>query len=228
MDVADRQDIARLIDHTNLRPNATAKDIDALCREARQHHFHAVCVNPVHVAAAKKALEGSGVKVCSVIAFPFGAVPPSCKLHEAKAALTHGADELDVVANIGWIKERRFADLKAEAEALAHELRSESMKEGRSMTLKIIIETCYLDETEKIEASKIVKHSGAHFVKTSTGYGTGGATVHDVALIRKAVGEGFGIKASGGIKTFDEAAALVHAGATRIGTSNGLQIVGGH
>jgi deoxyribose-phosphate aldolase len=194
-----------LIDHTNLKPTMTRLDLVKLCAEAKRYKFWSVCVNPVWVKLAKK----QGVRVCSVIGFPLGANTLAIKAAEIKQAVKDGADELDVVMNhSGNILEEVKAAVKA--------------AQGR--TVKIIIETCYLTDKEKVSAAKQVKAGGADFVKTSTGMGTGGATIEDVKLLRRAVGKDFGIKASGGIKTREQAEAMIKAGANRIGTSSGVDI----
>jgi len=199
-----------LIDQTNLKPTATAEEIKKLCAEAKKYQFWSVCVNPLWVKLAKK----QGVRVCSVIGFPLGANTAAIKVAEIKQAVKDGADELDMVINqAGNILQEVLAAVKA--------------AEGR--TLKIIIETCYLTDKEKVLAAKLVKAGGADFVKTSTGFPASagqvsGATVEDVKLLRQAVGKDFGVKASGGIKTKEQAEAMIKAGANRIGTSSGVEI----
>lgn len=197
-------DLNSLIDHTNLKPNMTRFDLVSLCNEAKKYRFWSVCVNPVWVKLAKE----QGVRVCSVVGFPLGANTLAIKIAEAKQAIKDGAGEIDAVV--------MFQDLQSQLPALR--------LATKGKVLKIIIETCYLTDKEKIEAAKLVKASGADFVKTSTGLGTGGATVEDVALLRKAVGLDFGVKASGGIKTREQAEAMVAAGANRLGTSSGIAI----
>lgn len=201
-----------LIDQTLLKPTATAKEIEKLCLEAKKYRFWSVCVNPVWVSLAKK----QGVRVSTVIGFPLGANATEVKVAETIKAGEDGADELDMVINLGWLKAGRRKLILDEVMAVA------AAAEGK--VLKIIIETCYLTEREKVLAAKLAQAGGADFVKTSTGLGTGGATVNDVRLLRKTVGKDFGIKASGGIKTRAQAEALVKAGANRIGTSNGPEI----
>ncbi len=197
--------LAGLIDHTLLKPTAAAEDIIQLCTEAKRYKFYSVCVNPKWVKLAKK----QGVRVCTVIGFPLGANALEIKIAEIKQALKDGSDELDVVLN-------NVPDLKTQTK--------EIVKAAGGRLVKIIIETCYLTDKEKIEAAKLVKASGAAFVKTSTGFGPSGATVEDVKLLRKTVGPNFGVKASGGIKTKDQALAMVAAGANRLGTSSGIEI----
>jgi len=194
-----------LIDQTNLKPTMTRLDLVSLCREAKKFKFWSVCVNPIWVKLAKK----QGVRVTSVIGFPLGANTLAVKAAEIKQAVKDGADEVDVVINqAGNILEEVKAAVKA----------------AQGKTVKIIIETCYLTDKEKVLAAKLVKRGGADFVKTSTGFGPGGATVEDVKLLRRTVGRDFGVKASGGIKTREQAEAIIKAGANRIGTSSGVEI----
>jgi deoxyribose-phosphate aldolase len=204
--------LVSVIDHTLLQPTATSKDIVKLCAEVKQYKFWSVCVNPVWVKLAKK----QGVRVCSVVGFPLGANSLTVKVVEARQAIKDGADEIDAVMNLGWLKMGKIEDLR-------HGLKTfTDACHGR--IVKIIIETCYLTDAEKVLAAKLVKESGADFVKTSTGFGTGGATIEDVRLLRQTVGPDFGVKASGGIKTKEQAEAMVEAGATRLGTSNSVSI----
>lgn len=217
------REIARYIDHTHLKPYATKEDIIKLCDEAIQYGFYAVCVNPYRVKLAKDYLSGKGadVKVASVIGFPLGATPTEVKVFEAKKALDDGADELDMVINIGALKDGDYEYVKRDIEEVvkvAHE---------KGAKVKVIIETCYLTDEEKVKACELAKEAGADFVKTSTGFGSGGATVEDVRLMRKVVGPEMGVKASGGIRTYDQAVAMIEAGANRIGTSSGVKIVEG-
>ena len=194
-----------LIDQTNLKPTMTRLDLVSLCREAKKFKFWSVCVNPIWVKLAKK----QGVRVTSVIGFPLGANTLAVKAAEIKQAVKDGADEVDVVINqAGNILEEVKAAVKA----------------AQGKTVKIIIETCYLTDKEKVLAAKLVKRGGADFVKTSTGFGPGGATVEDVKLLRHTVGRDFGVKASGGIKTREQAEAMIKVGANRIGTSSGVEI----
>lgn len=194
-----------LIDHTNLKPTMTRLDLVKLCAEAKKYQFWSVCVNPVWVKLAKK----QGVRVCSVVGFPLGANTLAIKAAEIKQAVKDGADEVDMVIN-------QAGDIQQEVRA--------AVKAAQGRIVKIIIETCYLTNKEKILAAKLVKRGGADFVKTSTGFGLGGATVEDVKLLREAVGKDFGVKASGGIKTRQQAEAMIKAGANRIGTSSGIEI----
>lgn len=209
--------INKLIDHTLLKAFATKADIEKLCREAVQYDFQSVCVNPVHVSYAKSLLQGSSVLVCTVIGFPLGANTIETKMVETADAVKNGADEIDMVINIGKAKEREYKYIEEEIKAVV------SAAQGR--TVKVILETCYLSEDEKIACCLAAKRAGAQFVKTSTGFGTGGAIITDVLTMRQTVGPNMGVKASGGVKTRADVDAFVKAGATRIGTSNGVQIM---
>nr|WP_246736932.1 deoxyribose-phosphate aldolase [Methylobacterium sp. DB0501] len=213
----DAPALARLIDHTLLRADATAAEVRRLCEEALAHRFKAVCVNPVHVGLAAEILAGSPVAPCSVVGFPLGAVRPEDKAAEAAGAVRNGAAEIDMVIAIGALKEGRPDAVRADIAAVRDACR------GR--VLKVIVETCLLDDAQKRLACTLAVEAGADFVKTSTGFSTGGATVADVALMRATVGEGFGVKASGGVRSLDFARALVEAGATRLGTSSGVALV---
>jgi deoxyribose-phosphate aldolase len=214
-------DLAPLIDHTLLRPDATAADIDRLCAEARAHGFAAVCVNPVWVRRAAGQLRGSGVRVASVVGFPLGASTSEIKALEARRALRDGAREIDMVMNIGVLKAGDHEAVRADIAQVTSACREVGA------LCKVILETSLLTDEEKVIASRLAQAAKADFVKTSTGFAGGGATVFDVALLREAVGPGMGVKASGGIRTADEAQLLVAAGATRIGASAGVQIAGG-
>src|SRR5947209_1030205 len=209
---------ASFIDHTLLKPEASAADIEHLCEEAARFHFASVCVNPTWVRASACHLRGTGVPVCTVIGFPLGATLPDVKAYEARRAIFNGAREVDMVINIGALKSGDDClvedDIKAVAEA-AHE---------NHILRKVIIETALLTDEEKVRACVAAKNAGADFVKTSTGFAKGGATVADVALMRQAVGSALGVKASGGVKGLDDARAMVQAGATRIGASVGVKI----
>ncbi len=210
-------DLARLIDHTLLKPDATAEQVRRLCAEAMQYRFYSVCVNPIFVALARRELAGSEVMICSVIAFPFGATTTAAKVAEARRAVADGAGEIDMVIAIGALKGGEHDHVRRDIEAVKQACGASS--------LKAIIETCLLTDEEKVKACLLAKEAGADFVKTSTGYGGGGATVEDVALMRRTVGPTMGVKASGGIKTFADALAMVQAGATRIGASSGIAMV---
>ena len=207
----------KLIDHTILKPEATIEDIRKLCIEAKEYGFHSVCVNSAYVNVAYNFLIHSNVKVCSVVGFPLGAMMKEAKAYEAKFAVDSGADEIDMVANIGFLKSKKIdlfeRDIKKVRDACS------------ASVLKVIIETCLLTDDEKILACKIAKECGANFVKTSTGFSNGGATEHDVKIMREAVGKEIGVKASGGIKTYDDAIKMINAGADRLGTSSSIAIV---
>ena len=209
--------VNKLIDHTLLKAFAKTSDIEKLCNEAKENHFKSVCVNPVNVALAAKLLKGSDVLVCTVIGFPLGANTIAIKEAETIDAVNNGAQEIDMVINVGKAKEHDFAYIEKEIAAV--------VKASKGNTVKVIIETCYLDDFEKAEVCKAATRAHAHFVKTSTGFSKGGATVEAIKLIRKAVGAGFDIKASGGIRTAEDMKKMIEAGATRIGTSNGVNIM---
>jgi deoxyribose-phosphate aldolase len=211
--------IAALIDHTLLKPEATEADIRRICGEAREYGFASVCVNPYWVPVVAKELAGSSVKVCSVIGFPLGASAIGIKVAETSAAIRAGAREIDMVINIG---ELRGGNL----EAVEYDIRAVvSAAHGGGAIVKVILETALLDDGQKIAACHLSKKAGAEFVKTSTGFGPHGATLEDVALMRKTVGPDMGVKASGGIRTLEDLRKMVAAGATRIGTSAGVKIV---
>lgn len=214
-------DLAQYIDHTRLTPDTTADDIDQLCAEAEQFHFASVCINPTWVKRAANNLRGTGVPVCTVIGFPLGATTTEVKAMEARKALRDGAREIDMVINVGALKsgehEVVYNDIVKVVDA-AHEV---------GAICKVILETALLTDEEKVIASALSKRAKADFVKTSTGFGPGGATVYDVALMRETVGPDMGVKASGGVRTADDAEDMIAAGATRIGASAGVQIVGG-
>jgi deoxyribose-phosphate aldolase len=212
-------DLARYIDHTLLRPDATAADIRKLCAEAKEHKFFAVCVNGAWVELARDRVEGSDVKVACVVGFPLGVMETDVKRFETEAAVDAGAHEIDVVINPGRLK-------GGDDKFVLRELR-DIVEAADERTVKVIIETSLLTDEEKIRACKLVVESGAHFVKTSTGFSKAGATIDDVKLLRREVGEDFGVKASGGIRDSVTALAMIEAGATRIGTSNGVAIVQG-
>jgi deoxyribose-phosphate aldolase len=212
-------DLARFIDHTLIRANATIRDIEKLCAEAREHKFHSVSVNGSWVVAARHFLEGSEVKVGCAVGLPFGAMTSDAKRFETEAAIDDGAQEIDVMLNVG-----RFKD--ADDKYVLREL-CDVVEATDEHTVKVILETCLLTDEQKIRACKLVVESGAHFVKTSTGYSTGGATVADVKLLRATVGPEFGVKASGGIRDTQAALAMIEAGATRLGASASVAIVSG-
>lgn len=217
---ADRR-LAGMIDHTLLKPDATPDQVAQLCFEARKHGFASVCVNPAHVKLAADLLKGSAVKVCTVVGFPLGATPPEVKAYEAQNAIDEGATEVDMVINIGAIKARDYETAARDVRAVVRVCRAA----GGNALLKVIIEAALLTDEEKVAACLIAKAAGADFVKTSTGFGPGGATVADVALMRRVVGPAMGVKAAGGIKSLADVESLVAAGATRIGASAGVRIV---
>lgn len=212
--------LAKYIDHTILKPDASRDAVLKVCLEARENHFFSVCVNPYYVPLVKTELAGSDVKVCSVIGFPLGANTTGIKALEAKQAIDDGADEIDMVINVAALKNGELdlvaADIHAVAEACS----------GRAL-LKVIIETCLLTDAEKVKACELAVAAGADYVKTSTGFSTGGATVSDILLMRKTVGPEIGVKASGGVRDRETALALVEAGASRIGASASVAIVTG-
>jgi deoxyribose-phosphate aldolase len=211
-------DFAAVIDHTLLKPDATRQQIETLCREARQYGFATVCVNPTWVATCARALEGSGVKVCSVVGFPLGAAATGTKQYEAHRALFDGARELDMVMNVGALKSDDLVLVARDIEAVVA-----TGREAGAL-VKVIIEAALLTVEEKVAACTVAKAAGADFVKTSTGFGPGGAIVADVALMRRVVGSGMGVKAAGGIRDLASVEQMLAAGATRIGTSSGVQI----
>lgn len=210
-------DLAKMIDHTLLRPDATKHDIDRLCSEAEQFGFHAVCVNPYWVYKCNNNLANGRVGVCSVVGFPLGANEPSIKTEEAMIAVKYGATEIDMVMNIGGFKMSNQGPVLNEIRLVRTAV--------PNAVLKVIIETCLLTDLEKELACHVAQEAGADFVKTSTGFSKSGATVEDVALMRKTVGDTMGVKASGGIKDLTAALAMIKAGANRLGTSNGVLIM---
>lgn len=211
------ENLSQYIDHTLLKATATENDIIQLCKEAIQHQFYAVCVNSCYVALAKNELRGSNVKVCSVVGFPLGAMSAQAKVMEANKAIVEGADEIDMVINIGLLKSENFDAVWKEIEAVKNAIGSN--------ILKVILETCYLNKPEIIKASELALLSGADFIKTSTGFGTGGATIEDVKLMKSVVKDQAKVKASGGIKDRVTALEYIALGAERIGTSSGIAIV---
>ena len=213
----NKKQIAGMIDHTLLKAAATREQIDQLCAEAREYSFASVCVNPVHVARAAAALAGTPVKVCTVIGFPLGANTSEVKAFETMNAVNNGADEIDMVLNVGAAKESDWTTVESDIRAVVN------AAAGR--LVKVILETCYLTPEEIVCACKASADAGANFVKTSTGFGSGGATVEDVALMRKSIPDTMCVKASGGIHSYEEAMALIRAGASRIGASAGIAIV---
>ena len=219
--IPEDPDIAGMIDHTMLKPDATADQIAQLCYEARKYEFASVCVNPTHVKLCAELLQGTEVKVCTVIGFPLGASAPEVKAFEAQTALSDGATEIDMVLNIGALK---AGDLTLVARDI-----NEVVKVGHQAgaIVKVIIETSLLNDEEKVTACLLSKEAGADFVKTSTGFSGGGATVEDINLMRRVVGPEMGVKASGGVRDFEDAQNMVKAGATRLGASAGVKIMQG-
>ncbi len=210
--------VKNTIEHTNLKPTATKEDIIKLCNEAKEYGFYGVCVNPYYVKLAKNTLKDSKIKIVTVCGFPLGATPKEVKAYETKKAIEDGADEIDMVINIGALKSKEYdtvyEDIKAVVEA------------AQGKVVKVIIEACYLTNEEKVIACVLSKAAGAHYVKTSTGFGTHGAKVSDVHLMRWVVGEKMGVKAAGGIRDFERAVLMLSAGADKIGTSSGAKIIG--
>jgi deoxyribose-phosphate aldolase len=211
--------IASLIDHTLLRPEATQDQIAQLCEEAREYGFAAVCVNPTNAKLATRLLKSSPVAVCTVVGFPLGATLPEVKAYEAKQALNHGATEIDMVINIGALKSEDYELVERDIAAVTRTCHD------KGAICKVIVEAALLTEEEKVTACQLAKKAGADYVKTSTGFGPGGAIVEDVALMRRVVGPSMGIKAAGGIRTLKTVREMIEAGATRIGTSSGIKIV---
>lgn len=215
-------DLAKYIDHTLLRPDATAAEIDTMCDEAMEYGFASVCINPTWVKRSAERLRGSSVKVCTVIGFPLGATPPEIKAMEARRALRDGAREVDMVINIGALRSGDHDLVLKDIEKVV-----DAAHEGGAIA-KVILETALLSDEEKVIASALARQAKADFVKTSTGFNGGGATVYDVALMRETVGPTMGVKASGGVRTLEDAEDMIAAGATRIGASAGVQIVSGN
>lgn len=211
--------VASMIDHTLLRPDAARKDIETLCREAIEYRFATVCVNPTWVAACARLLQGSGVNVTSVVGFPLGATTPDVKNYETRRAIFDGALEIDMVINVGALKSGDLRLVERDIEAVAAPCRESAV------VSKVIIEAALLTDDEKVTACTLAKAAGADYVKTSTGFGPGGATASDVALMRRVVGEEMGVKAAGGVRDLEGLKAMVAAGATRVGASAGVRIV---
>ncbi|MGV3009786.1 deoxyribose-phosphate aldolase [Streptococcus thoraltensis] len=211
--------VNRLIDHTLLKPESTQEQVDKLIAEAKEYEFASVCVNPTWVRYASEKLKSTPVKVCTVIGFPLGANTSDTKAFETKNAIENGADEIDMVINIGAAKDGNFDLVESDIAAV--------VQASGDKLVKVIIETCLLSDDEKVKACKAAVSAGADFVKTSTGFSTGGANVHDVALMRSTVGPDIGVKASGGARSLEDVKQFVEAGATRIGTSSGVAIVQG-
>jgi len=213
----NRKNVAAIIDHTLLKPEATEKDILKCCEEANKYGFASVCIHPCYVKSAGKALKGSSVKIATVVGFPLGANLSSIKAFEAAKAVEDGANELDMVINIGALKQGKVEYVENDIRIV--------VEAAKGAIVKVILETCYLTKEEKILACELCKKAGAHFVKTSTGFASAGALVEDVALMRKIAGQDMGVKAAGGIRTLESLIAMVEAGANRIGTSSGVRII---
>jgi deoxyribose-phosphate aldolase len=212
-----KEELAAMIDHTLLKPAATEHDIKKLCSEAREYRFWSVCVNSAWVSCVKHLLTGSGVKVCAVTGFPLGAMSAEAKAEETRIAVKDGADEIDMMINIGFLKSGKAGAVQEDIAAVKRACN------GR--LLKVILETCLLTDDEKVLACELAQKAGADFVKTSTGFSTGGATEDDVKLMSKSIPDAMGVKASGGVKTYEDAVKMISAGAARIGTSNGIAIL---
>lgn len=210
--------INKLIDHTALKPNTTKDEILKLLDEAKSYDFASVCVNPCWIELAHQELKNTDVKVCTVIGFPLGANTTEVKVFEAKDAIEKGAQEIDMVINVAMLKDKEYDYVENEIQKIVEVAKDKAL-------VKVIIEACLLTDEEKIKACELSQKAGADFVKTSTGFSTGGATVHDVALMRKTVGTDMGVKASGGVHTHEEALAMIEAGATRIGASAGVKLL---
>lgn len=230
-----KTELAAMIDHTILAPNVKTSKVEALCNEAKENGFASVCVNPSFVSLASSILSGTPVKVCTVIGFPLGAVPTEDKVCETEHAVQNGADEVDMVIDISAALEGRLTNISSDIAGVVQAARTEGTKAGRKITVKVILETCYLDDETIVDCCQCAKNAGADFVKTSTGFGTpkdaegkalpNGATVHHVKLMRETVGPDMGVKASGGIRDAATAKAMIEAGANRIGTSSGVNII---
>ncbi len=217
--VLDPSNLASIIDHTLLRPEATPEDVERLCSEASRHGFACVCVNPSYVPLCARLLKGSTVRVCTVAGFPLGATSTSTKIHETRTALDEGAREIDMVIHVGMLKAGKNDYVRDEISVMA------SIIHERGSLLKVILETSLLTDEDIVRACLLAREAGADFVKTSTGFGKAGATPHHVSLMRTTVGPSMGVKASGGIRTYADAAAMISAGATRIGASASVQLV---
>jgi deoxyribose-phosphate aldolase len=212
-------DLAALIDHTLLKPDANEAQVAQLCHEARKYNFASVCVNPTHVKLCAQLLKGSAVRVCTVVGFPLGATPPEVKAYETRRAIDDGATEIDMVINIGALKSKDYVLVARDIAAIV------ATAHAGGAIVKVIIEAALLTDEEKVIASKLAREAGAEFVKTSTGFASGGATPHDVEMMRRAVGPDMGIKAAGGIRSYADAQKMIEAGATRIGASASVKIM---
>lgn len=212
--------IQNYIDHTLLKPEATEEQVKKICDEAKEYGFASVCVNSYYASLVRKELRGTDVKTCVVVGFPLGASVKEVKAFEAKEAIENGAQEIDMVINIGALKSKKYDYVKEDIKAVVDAANKKAL-------VKVIIETCLLTQEEKIKACEISKEAGADFVKTSTGFSTGGATVEDIKLMRKTVGQDMGVKASGGVRTIEDVKTMINAGASRIGASSSVAIVKG-
>lgn len=221
-----KEQLAKTIDLTFLSPLATTKDIEELCIKAKRYHFAAVCINPCFITVARRILEGTDVKICSVVGYPLGANSIETKVFEARDNVKKGADELDMMINLGAVKSGNYSYVEREIGIVVSVIRREQMAEyNKHINIKIIIETGSLTKEEIKKVCRIVEELGADFIKTSTGFGARGVELDDVRLIREVVTRNIGVKASGGIRTFKDAQALIDAGATRLGTSSGIKIM---
>lgn len=221
----EKKEIAKMIDHTNLNACSTKQDIKKLCLEAMSYNFASVCVNPCFVKYAYKFLKDSNVKVCTVIGFPLGAETSISKSTSAALAVNSGADEIDMVVNLGFVKEANWKAVTEDIRSVVDSSNLVGLENDKNVIVKVILETCYLSDDEIVKVCECAEEAGADFVKTSTGFGSGGATVHAVELMKKTVGDRLKVKASGGIKTYEDAVAMINAGASRIGASSGIAIV---
>jgi deoxyribose-phosphate aldolase len=213
-----KMDIAKYIDHTVLKPEATSEDVKKLCKEAKEYGFASVCVNGCYAKLVSTELAGSNVKTCVVVGFPLGAMTKEAKAFETTQAIENGATEIDMVINVGALKDKNYNLLKEDIEAVVNAAKGKAI-------VKVIIETCLLTDEEKVKACEISKEAKADFVKTSTGFSTGGATKEDISLMRKTVGQDLGVKASGGVRDYKTAIDMINAGASRIGASASIAIV---
>lgn len=216
----NKNELSKFIDHTVLKAETSEKAVEKVCKEALDYKFASVCINPCNVKLASKLLEGSEVKVCTVIGFPLGANTSKVKAFETEDAIANGAHEVDMVINIGKLKDKDYDYVREDIKAVVNAAK------GKALT-KVIIETCLLTDEEKVKACELAKEAGADFVKTSTGFSTGGATPDDIKLMRETVGPEMGVKASGGVRNIDDAEAVIKNGATRIGASSSIDIVEG-
>ena len=216
----ENKNIASIIDHTILKADATKEAVEKICKEAIEYKFASVCINPANVALCAELLKDSGIKVCTVIGFPLGANTSEVKAFETKDAIEKGANEVDMVINIGALKDKDYDYVKKDIEAVVE------VAKGKALT-KVIIETCLLTDEEKVKACELAKEAGADFVKTSTGFSTGGSTPEDIKLMRETVGPEMGVKASGGVRSLKDAKAVIENGATRIGASASVAICNG-